>query len=353
MFGAGPRNFRRRSGGRASQHCSCSPIPREAAPTPGSRRCRTTSMCSQSRGCTPARSPCSTWRYRSPSPPGASFCCTCCGTGGRVSTLVVLYSLSVFLTFAVSLFGLCLYWARLRAGRNWLGRLALSAAGFLVCAGILLMLLVEKFLDGGWLTVVIIAAIIAVCVTIRNHYDWAKAQLKKIDADFSGIPFGSVANPPKPDPNRPTAAFLVGSSRGGGLHALLWVQRMFPDHFKNFIFVNARTVDAQSFGGREDLEAMKVEANASLSYFVNFCNSKGWAAKSYLSFGTDPIDEFTRLAERVRGEFSNAIFFTSKLIFDEDNWLTQILHNQAAIALQRRFHLRGMQMVILPMKLSV
>ena len=126
-------------------------------------------------------------------------------TGGSVSTLVVLYSLSVFLTFAVSLFGLCLYWARLRAGRNWLGRLALSAAGFLVCAGILLMLLVEKFLDGGWLTVVIIAAIIAVCVTIRNHYDWAKAQLKKIDADFSGIPFGSVANPPKPDPSRPTA----------------------------------------------------------------------------------------------------------------------------------------------------
>src|SRR5260221_278288 len=59
-------------------------------------------------------------------------------TGGSVSTLVVLYSLSVFLTFAVSLFGLCLYWARLRAGRNWLGRVALSAAGVLVCAGILL-----------------------------------------------------------------------------------------------------------------------------------------------------------------------------------------------------------------------
>jgi len=215
------------------------------------------------------------------------------------------------------------------------------------------MLLAEKFLDGGWLTVLIIAAIVAACVTIRNHYNWTKAQLKKIDTDFSGIPFGSVANPPKPDPERPTAVFLVGSSRGGGLHALLWVQRMFPDHFRNFIFVNARTVDSQSFGGREDLEAMKVEANASLSYFVNFCNSKGWAAKSYLSFGTDPIDEFTRLAERVLGEFSNAIFFTSKLVFDDDNWFTQVLHNQAAMALQRRFHLRGMQMVILPMKLSV
>jgi amino acid transporter len=274
------------------------------------------------------------------------------GTGGSVSTLVVLYSISVFLTFAVSLFGLCLYWALHRTAHNWLGRLALSAAGLVVCAGILLVLLAEKFLDGGWLAILIILAIIAACVTIRNHYDWTKGQLKKIDAEFSGVPFGSVVNPPKPDPSQPTAVFLVGSSRGGGLHALLWVQRMFPDHFRNFIFVNARTVDAQSFGGREDLEAMKVEANASLSYFVNFCNSKGWSAKSYLAFGTDPIDEFTHLAERVHAEFPNSSFFTSKLIFDRDNWLTRLLHNQAAMVLQRRFHLRGMQMIILPMKLS-
>jgi amino acid transporter len=273
-------------------------------------------------------------------------------TGGSVSTLVVLYSISVFLTFAVSLFGLCLYWALHRTAHNWMGRLALSAAGLVVCAGILLLLLAEKFLDGGWLAILIILAIIAACVTIRNHYDWTRGQLKKIDAEFSGVPFGSVVNPPKPDPRQPTAVFLVGSSRGGGLHALLWVQRMFPDHFRNFIFVNARTVDAKSFGGREDLEAMKVEANASLSYFVNFCNSKGWAAKSYLAFGTDPIDEFTRLAERVWAEFPNASFFTSKLIFDRDNWLTRLLHNQAAMVLQRRFHLRGMQMIILPMKLS-
>jgi amino acid transporter len=273
-------------------------------------------------------------------------------TGGSVATLVVLYSVSVFLTFAVSLFGLCLYWSERRAGSNWLGRLSLSAAGFVVCATILIVLLAERFVDGGWLAILIIVAIFAVCVKIRNHYDETKTQLKKIDADFSGIQFGSIAKPPQPDPEEPTAVFLVGSSRGGGLHALLWVQRMFPDHFRNFIFVNARTVDSQSFGGREDLAAMKVDANASLSYFVNFCNSKGWAAKSYLSFGTDPIDEFTRLAERVLREFPNAVFFTSKLIFDRENWMTRLLHNQAAIALQRRFQLRGMQMVILPMKLS-
>jgi len=274
-------------------------------------------------------------------------------TGGSVALLVVLYSVSVFLTFAISLFGLCVYWMRQRGQRNWLGRLALSALGAVLCAVILVMLLVEKFTQGGWIAALIIGAIIAVCVVIRNHYNWTRKELKRIDEIFTGLPFGSVTTPPKPDPEQPTAVFLVGSSRGGGLHALLWVQRMFPDHFRNFIFMSVRIVDSHGFGGREDQAAMKVEANAALSYFVNYSNSKGWAAKSFLSFGTDAIDEGTKLSERILAEFPNSIFFTSKLIFEYDNLFIRLLHNQAALALQRRFHLRGMQMVILPMKVTI
>jgi len=273
-------------------------------------------------------------------------------TGGSVSLLVILYSVSVFLTFAISLFGLCVYWWRHRGEQGkWIARLALSAAGFLVCSVILVMLLVEKFAEGGWLTALIIGAIIGICLTIRNHYSWAKVQIRKVDEIFANQPFGSVANPPKPDPSLPTAVFLVGSSRGGGLHALLWVQRMFPHHFRNFIFVNARTVDAHSYGGSEDMKLMQMEANVALTYFVNFCNSKGWAAKSYLAFGTDPIDEAAKLADQVREEFPNCIFFASKLVFEHENWLIRLLHNEAALSIQRRLHLHGMQMVILPMKI--
>ena len=274
-------------------------------------------------------------------------------SSGSVELLVVLYSVSVFLTFAISLFGLCVYWWRHRDQPLWLRRLSLSFTGFLVCATILAMLLGQKFLDGGWLAVLIIGALIATCVAIRQHYAWTKSQIIKLDDAFSQLPFGSVVTPPSLDTSKPTAVFLVSSSRGGGLHALLWVHRMFPDHFRNFIFVSARAVDSHSYGGREDMEAMKVDANSTLSYFVNFCHSKGWAARSYLSFGTDPIEEFTLLAERVNTDFPNAIFFTTQLILRRDNWFMRQLHNHAALVLQRRFHLRGMQMVILPMKLSV
>jgi hypothetical protein len=265
--------------------------------------------------------------------------------------LVVLYSISVFLTFAISLFGLCLYWARNRMqGTYWLRRLLLSAVGFVICAGILAILLLDRFTEGGWVTALIIAAIAALCVGIRKHYRQTKNAIHSVDEVFASQPFGPGTEAIEPNPENQTAVFIVGTSRGGGLHALLWVQRMFPQHFKNFIFVNARTVDSHAYGGEGALEKMREEAAETLEFFVDFCHSHGMASSSYLGFGTDAVDEVTRLCEEISSEFPNAIFFTSKLIFSSDNWFTRLLHNQASLAVQRRLHLEGLQMVILPMK---
>ena len=271
---------------------------------------------------------------------------------GQVDFLVVLYSINVFLTFSLSLTGLCIYWIKHRRDdRRWWRMLALSATGLLVTVSILIVTTVAKFDEGGWITVVITSAVIAICVAIRNHYRDTKSRIGAVDAVFADQPYGSETKYPEPDPEAPTAVFIVGTSRGGGLHALLWVQRMFPDHFRNFIFVMARTVDAQAYGGDESIEHLRTEANVSLSYFVNFCHSHGMAAKSYLAFGTDAVDQIAELCDHVRNDFPGAIFFTSKLITEHENFMTRLLHNQAALALQRRLHLEGIQMVILPMKI--
>lgn len=283
---------------------------------------------------------------------GAAALAILVSTQGDVTVLVVIYAVSVFLTFAVALSGLCAYWWQSRAAaRAWPWRLGLSALGFAVCALILAMLLARKFAAGAWLALVLIGAITGLCLVIRSHYDWTRGRLKTLDEAFANLPFGSEAHPPQLDRDAPTAAFLVGSSRGGGLHALLWVQRLFPNHFRNFVFINVRTVDTHVYGGREDMEAMQTEARSALGYFVNFCHSNAMASKSYLGFGTDAIEEFVRLADAVAKEFPNTIFFTSKLIFKRDNWLVRLLHNQAALAIQRRLHLEGRQMVILPLQL--
>ena len=272
-------------------------------------------------------------------------------TEGKVTLLVVLYSISVFLTFAISLLGLVLYWWRSRKnGHSWIRRLLLSLTGFIICSGILAVLLYERFTEGGWATVAIIAAIAGLCVLIRKHYRETKLAIHSVDEVFASQPFGPVTEAVEPDKESQTAVFIVGSSRGGGLHALLWVQRMFPGHFKNFLFVNARTVDSHAYGGIGALEKMREEAADTLEFFVDFCQSHGMAASSYISFGTDAVDEVTTLCEEINRDYPNSIFFTSKLIFSTDNWFTRLLHNQAALAVQRRLHLEGLQMVILPMK---
>lgn len=273
-------------------------------------------------------------------------------TEGKVTLLVVLYSISVFLTFAISLFGLCLYWwgSRKTHTKGWVRRLALSAIGTFICAGILAVLLFKRFLEGGWVTVVIIGAIALLCILIRKHYHETKMAIHQVDEIFASQPFGPETQAVEPNREDQTAVFIVGSSRGGGLHALLWVQRMFPGHFKNFLFVNARTVDSHAYGGEGAVEKMRAEAADTLEYFVDFCQSHGMPAESYLSFGTDAVDEITRMCEAIAREYPNVIFFTSKLIFSDDNFFTRLLHNQAALAVQRRLHLEGLQMVILPMK---
>ncbi|MGE5513399.1 MAG: amino acid transporter, partial [Bacteroidota bacterium] len=272
-------------------------------------------------------------------------------TRGMVSLLVVLYSINVFLTFSLSLLGLCTYWWHARqADRRWLPRLGLSLLGLAVTFGILLITLVEKFAEGGWMTLLITGVVIALCLINHGHYMKVRRKLQAADAALCWPERRCMVTPPPLDPAQPTAVFVVGSSRSGGVYALEWVRREFPGHFRNFVFMDVRTVDAQSYRGAEDVERMRERAEAALRYFVDFCHSNGLAAKSYLAFGTDPIEALTKLAEEVRRDFPQSIFFTSKLIFDRDNWYIRQLHSEAALTLLRRLHLRNVPMVILPMR---
>jgi amino acid transporter len=273
---------------------------------------------------------------------------------GRVALLVVLYSINVFLTFSMSLLGLSVHWWRNRRSyRDWRARLTLSLVGLAVTSSILVVSLVEKFTEGGWETVLITSVVIGICLAIRWHYNETRAQLLKIDKVFASptvVP--DVPNPPALDPLAPTAVFFVGKNRGVGMHALLWVQRLFPGHFKNFVFLSIGEVDAQSYDGKGALRTLQYTLENSLRYYVNFCHSHGLAATSHIGFGTDPVEELSKLTEIVAKDYPNNVCFASKLIFEHDNLFTRWLHNETALSMQHRLHLKGMQMVILPMRVT-
>jgi amino acid transporter len=272
-------------------------------------------------------------------------------TQGAVSVLVVLYSINVFITFTLCLLGLCIYWARRHdPTQPRFGRLIHASAAFLVAAGILGVTIVEKFTEGGWLTLLVTSCVIALGVAIRRHYNFTARELAKADALFAtAMSNGKPKSDLGCDPTQPTAVFLVGRSLGTGMHTLLSLRRLFPSQFKNFVFVSVGEIDSGSFHGEEMLGQLRKEVQATLHHYVGYCQQRGLPAAAFEGYGPDILAELTTLVDHVVARFPNSVFFASKLIFDRETWFIRQLHNGTALTMQQELHRRGIPMVILPM----
>ncbi|MBI1174608.1 MAG: amino acid permease [Sideroxydans sp.] len=272
---------------------------------------------------------------------------------GSVSLLVVLYSINVFLTFSLSLLGLSVHWWRERHSvRNWKRKLALSLLGFSVASSILLLTLAEKFSAGGWMTVLITSLVIALCLYIRRHYDETREQLQQAEKLFAQSIKVDPGLPQKLDPELPTAIFLVDEHRGVGIHTIMWVLRLFPGHFQNFVFLSAGEVDTQSYDSAATIRTMQYKTENALCYYTGFCRSNGLQSTWRMAYGTDSVAVLDQLTQEAMEEYPNSVCFAAQLVFIKDNLFVRWLHNQTSLAMQHRLHMRGKQMIILPMKVS-
>ncbi len=275
-------------------------------------------------------------------------------THGNVAFLVVLYSMNVFITFSMSLLGLTIYWWKQRSKvKKWLPHITLSILAFIICVVILFSTLLTKFESGGWITVVITGATVAAGFVIRRHYRQFDRLKQKLNKELHIPLVKSKAKHPSPslDPKKPTAVFLV-SEIGGALHALLWVQRMFPDYFHNFVFISHGEVDIGSFGSTTALKKLQVETGSTLNYLVQYSQQHGIAAESYCSFGTDAVDHIYSMAETVNAKYNNCIYFASRYVYPTETWFVRVLHSNMTSILQRRLQSLGVKMLVLPLKLS-
>ncbi|HUP91395.1 MAG TPA: amino acid transporter, partial [Solimonas sp.] len=266
--------------------------------------------------------------------------------------LVVLYSINVFLTFTLTLFGLCRHWWEQRLYTlDWKRRFLLSVFGLALTTFILVVTLVEKFVHGAWATLLITGTVIAGCLSVRRHYDRVARRLKRADELYSlRLSWNADARSPPLDPKAPTAILLIGANRGAGMYMLQWVRRMFPDRFRNVVFVSVGEVDKQAFDGQGAIRTLQARLDNSLHYFTSYCVSQGLAASARQATGADPLEELSRLTVEVLREFPNSVCFAAKLVFDEDNVLTRWLHNEMPMQMQQKVHLAGGEMVIVPVR---
>lgn len=271
-------------------------------------------------------------------------------TRGDITTLVILYSINVFITFTLSLLGICVYWVKHRSSPVWVGHFALSVLACAVTSSILCITLYYKFKVGGWFTILITSTLVGVCLVVKRHYQHVSKKLQEMDKLLEQPIEDTTLVPHALDPQLPTAIIFVNYV-SVGMHALLSILRLFPGQFKNFVFVSAGVVDTESYSGQAELERMQSEVNAVLDYFVRYCQQYQIPAEAYSAFGTDPVEELKQLADKVGAKYPHAIFFTSQLVFRHENVITRALHNQTPLILQHYLHFRGKELMILPMKI--
>jgi len=274
-------------------------------------------------------------------------------TKGKIELLVTMYSINVFLTFSLSLLGLCIYWIKTKhTEKNRIIRFCLSLFGFIVTASILVVTILEKFQEGGWLTLLITSLLIVICLLIKKHYTRFQLAMEKVSNHFKySDPPPKRPSPLPLIPEQPTAIFLVGQHLGIGMSTLKTVLSLFPNQYKNFVFLSIGTIDSQNYGQDHDFEKMSLKVKRRLSYFVNYCRVRNLPAVHYYSNDTDTIEGLARLAEQKSRLYPNCVFFASTLIFEKDTWINHWLHNHTATLVQHKLHLQGLYMMLLPIHL--
>jgi amino acid transporter len=272
---------------------------------------------------------------------------------GDITTLVVMYSINVFITFSLTELGMARHWIVERAHEpRWKSQLAIHGTGLVMCVSILTITTLEKFREGGWITVVITSVVIALAFAIHRHYANVKASMKRLDEILISLPSPEtpeVARSPL-DARLPTAIISVSSFSGFGLHQILSIHKSFPGYFKQFLFVSAAVVDSGNFKGAEEIGHLERSTEESLKKYVAWAQGQGLKADYRLALGTEAVSTVEDLCRELAGEFPRAIFFMGRLIFREEKWYHRLLHNETPHAIQRRLQFQGIQAMILPIR---
>jgi amino acid transporter len=89
--------------------------------------------------------------------------------GGVTDKLIPLYAVGAFLAFTLSQFGMVQHWRKNR-GPHWLKSAVVNGLGGFVTGVTVIVVLVAKFAEGAWITVIFIPLLIFLFRLVRRHY---------------------------------------------------------------------------------------------------------------------------------------------------------------------------------------
>ncbi len=93
--------------------------------------------------------------------------------GGVTDRLIPLYAVGAFLAFTLSQAGMVVHWKRKR-GQGWFHKAVVNGIGATVTGATVLVILVAKFAEGAWITLLFIPLVIFLFSKVRRHYHVVK-----------------------------------------------------------------------------------------------------------------------------------------------------------------------------------
>ena len=225
---------------------------------------------------------------------------------------------------------------------------------------VLVSMIVFKFFEGGWITLLITGTLVTAAILVKRHYRATQVLLHRLNSLVSAVEISDQnilpdARPgagaePVFNPEAKTAVLMVNGFNGMGLHTLFGILRLFGASFKNFIFLQVGVVDAGNFKGVQAVEHLEASVKDSIGRYVDFMKKQGYYAEGVYTLGVDIVEEVTKISPRILERFPGAVFFGGQLIFPKDSFMLRLLHNYTVFTLQKRLYREGIPFVILPIR---
>src|SRR6202030_4243857 len=116
--------------------------------------------------------------------------------GGITDRLIPLYAVGAFLAFTLSQSGMVMHWLKKR-GAGWRKSAFVNGLGALVTGVTVAVVLVAKFAEGAWITIIFIPLLIFFFVIVRRHYHTVRVRTNccepVVPADQKAPPIAVIA----------------------------------------------------------------------------------------------------------------------------------------------------------------
>ena len=132
--------------------------------------------------------------------------------GGKTTALIPLFAIGVFLAFTLSQTGMVVHWWRLR-GQGWWIKTFFNGLGAFATGVTLFIVGIAKFIEGAWITILLIPLVVTVFIKIRAHYREVAAELS-----LKGLPPSLKTHPPS------RVVIPISGVHRGTIDAVLYAQ---------------------------------------------------------------------------------------------------------------------------------